>query len=88
MIDVQIMYVIVDHSSSSDEYFSAEEPPSSDEHHSAEEPPPVQLCEFIMRIVIICDVYYRTLSEITLTPTFERKFLHWLTCLENIPTKK
>ena len=59
MIDFQIMYVIVDHSSSSDEYLSAEEPPSSDEHHSAEEPPPVQLCEFLIRIVIICDMYYR-----------------------------
>ncbi|XP_064395955.1 uncharacterized protein LOC135342984 isoform X6 [Halichondria panicea] len=34
-----------DHSSSSDEYLSAEEPPSSDEHHSAEEPPPVQLSD-------------------------------------------
>ncbi len=74
MIDVQIMYVIVDHSSSSDEYFSAEEPPLSDEYYSAEEPPPVQLCEFIMRIVIICDVYYRTLPRFRSPPLLRESF--------------
>ncbi|XP_064395980.1 uncharacterized protein LOC135343006 isoform X3 [Halichondria panicea] len=41
--ELRSKYCQHDHSSSSDEYLSAEEPPSSDEHHSAEEPPPVQL---------------------------------------------